>query len=68
MKMKSFGLTETKLFHFHRIFKNGEGVGRVIRAKPLKPPFHDHTVCLLVATIRPPAKRHSNSGVSLNGL
>ena len=24
MKMKSFGLTEIKLFHFHRIFKNGE--------------------------------------------
>ena len=23
MKMKQFGLTETKLFHFHRIFKNG---------------------------------------------
>ena len=22
MKMKSFGLTETKLFHFHWIFKN----------------------------------------------
>ena len=21
--MKSLGLTETKLFHFHRIFKNG---------------------------------------------
>ena len=25
--MKSFGLTETKLFHFHRIFKNGGGGG-----------------------------------------
>ena len=23
MKMKKFGLTETKLFHFHTIFKNG---------------------------------------------
>ena len=23
MKMKQFGLTETKLFHFQRIFKNG---------------------------------------------
>ena len=22
MKMKKFGLTESKLFHFHRIFKN----------------------------------------------
>ena len=25
MKMKEFGLTETKLFHFHRIFKTGGG-------------------------------------------
>ena len=25
--MKSFGVTETKLFHFHRIFKNGGGGG-----------------------------------------
>ena len=25
MKMKSFGVAETKLFHFHRIFKNGWG-------------------------------------------
>ena len=26
MKMKEFGLIETKLFHFHRIFKNwGQG-------------------------------------------
>ena len=23
MKMEKFGLIETKLFHFHRIFKNG---------------------------------------------
>ena len=23
MEMNLFGLTETKLFHFHRIFKNG---------------------------------------------
>ena len=27
MKMKYFGLTETKLFHFRRIFKNGGGGG-----------------------------------------
>ena len=27
MKMKQFGLTETKLFHFHRTFKNVGGVG-----------------------------------------
>ena len=25
MKRKYFGLTETKLFRFHRIFNNGEG-------------------------------------------
>ena len=29
MKMKEFGLTETKLFHSHRIFKRG------IQANPL---------------------------------
>ena len=28
MKRKEFGLTETKLFHFHRIFKLGWGGGR----------------------------------------
>ena len=27
MKMKKFGLVETKLFHFHRILKNGGGEG-----------------------------------------
>ena len=26
MEMKQFGLDETKLFHFHRMFKNG-GLG-----------------------------------------
>ena len=43
--MKSFGVTETKLFHFHRIFKNGGGVGegagrgfdRVGLSKPPEP-------------------------------
>ena len=25
MKMNKFGLIETKLFHFHRIFNSGEG-------------------------------------------
>ena len=29
MKMKKLGLTETKLFHFHRIFINGGGGGGV---------------------------------------
>ena len=27
MKMKQFGLSETKFYHFHRIFKNGGGGG-----------------------------------------
>ena len=27
MKMKYFGLTETKLFHFHRMLKKGAGGG-----------------------------------------
>ena len=31
VKMKSFGLTDTKLFHFHRIFKN-RGQGGVFRS------------------------------------
>ena len=33
MKMKQFGLTETKLFHFHWIFKIGDGKG--VQASPL---------------------------------
>ena len=37
MKMKSFGVTETKLFHFHRIFKNGGGLDRVGLSKPPEP-------------------------------
>ena len=36
MKTKEFGLTETKLFHFHRIFKNGE---RGSSEPPLDPPL-----------------------------
>ena len=37
MKMKYFGLTETKLFHFHRIFeKRGGGGGSGVRANPQK--------------------------------
>ena len=34
MKMKLFGLTETKLFHFHRIFKKG-GQGGGFKRTPL---------------------------------
>ena len=40
MKMKYFGLTETKLFHFHSIFKNGGGEG--VRANPLTPLWIRH--------------------------
>ena len=29
IKIKEYGLTETKLFHFHIIFKNGCGEGGV---------------------------------------
>ena len=37
MKMKSFGLTETKLFHFHRIFKEGGGEGGGgVQANPIR--------------------------------
>ena len=52
MKMKSFGVTETKLFHFHRIFKNGGGVGegagrgfkKVGLSKPLNPIWIRHWI------------------------
>ena len=44
LKIKRFGFTETKLFHFHRIFKMGGGGGGgeggrggVVPANPLKP-------------------------------
>ena len=44
MQMKSFGLAETKLFHFHRIFKNGGGgEGREFKRTPelhLYPPLY----------------------------
>ena len=32
MEMKKFGLNETKLFHFHRIFKNGGRKGGLIES------------------------------------
>ena len=35
MKMNMFGLIETKLFHFHRIFKNGSGEQGLVRANPI---------------------------------
>ena len=42
MKVKQFGLTETKLFHFHRRCKKGGGGGgegvRFIHQPPLDPP------------------------------
>ena len=34
IKMKQFGLTETKLFHFHRVFKKGRGF-----EQPPEPPL-----------------------------
>ena len=37
MKMRYFGLTEAKLFHLHRIFKNG-GRGRGFE-RPPEPPL-----------------------------
>ena len=39
MKMKSFGLSETKLFHFHGMFKKNE----IKSAKHPPPPTHTHT-------------------------
>ena len=42
--MKYFGLTETKLYHFHRIFKTrGRGAEMGVQANPfssLDPPLH----------------------------
>ena len=38
MKMKLFGLSETKLFHFHRIFENGGGGGGGSK-EPHEPPL-----------------------------
>ena len=38
--MKSFGRTETKLFHVHRIFKNGGGEDREVGSlEPPEPPL-----------------------------
>ena len=37
MKMKYFGLTETKLFYFHGIFKNGGRGGG--SSEPPEPPL-----------------------------
>ena len=41
MKMRSFGLTETKFFDFHRIFeeKTGGGEGVLAPEPPLDPPL-----------------------------
>ena len=38
IKMKYFGLTKTKLFHFQRIVKNGVGWGGV-SLEPVEPPL-----------------------------
>ena len=60
MKMKLFGLTETKLFHFHRIFKNGTGGGGEVGSSeppepPLDPPL-EHT-CLGLTLVGTPEDR-----------
>ena len=51
MKMTQFGLTKTKLFHFHRIFKNGGGGGGVGSSHPpeppLDPPLHSKGVLIV---------------------
>ena len=41
MKMKYFGLTETKLFHFYKIYKNGgqRGGSCEYHEPPLDPPL-----------------------------
>ena len=41
MKMKYFGLTETKLFHFHKILKNGGQGGGFICIKGVGVGFTD---------------------------
>ena len=50
MKMKQFGLTDTKLFHFHRIFKTGgrEGGSSEPLQHPLDPPLDQ---CVLPSTL-----------------
>ena len=48
MKMKLFGLTETKLVHFHGIFKNwgrGGGSSEQPPEAPLDPPLN--VLCVL---------------------
>ena len=37
--MKYFGLAETKLFHFHRIFKNGDRGGEEGSSEPPEIPL-----------------------------
>ena len=46
MKMKLFGLSETKLFHLHRIFKK-TGAGRMVRANPLNSLWVRHCIMLV---------------------
>ena len=43
MKMKYFGLSETKLFHFYGIFENGGGGGGL--SEPHEPPLDPPLVC-----------------------
>ena len=43
MKMKLFGLIKTKLFHFHRIFKNGRQGGGSSEL-PMDPPLNYYLI------------------------
>ena len=47
MKMKQSGVTETKLYQFHRIFKNVGGGGGGGSSKPLEP----YCICHLPISI-----------------
>ena len=50
--MKSFGLTKTKLFHFHRIFKNGGWGGGL--CEPPEPLWICQCVVILKEVARGP--------------
>ena len=54
MKMKYFGLSDTKLLHFHKIFKNAGGGG--VKTNPMNPLWICHFVhtilCFLIKTRR----------------
>ena len=60
LERDSYGLTETKLFHFHRIFKK-RGTGMGVQANPLNPLWIHHKVRIANMTIEfTMLKCHSN--------